>query len=64
MALGVWAAEVRKKNLLVIYLILTTIFGFAFLGIKYFEYKKSTSCTIFPARASMSRSSRTPPPTG
>src|SRR6202046_2041895 len=28
MALGVWAAEVRKKNLLVIFLILTTVFGF------------------------------------
>ena len=38
MALAVWAAEVRKKNLLVIYLILTTIFGFAFLGIKAVEY--------------------------
>src|ERR1700678_4040567 len=34
MALGVWAAEVRKKNLLVIYLILTPIFRFAFLGLK------------------------------
>ena len=38
MALGVWAAEVRKKGLLVIFLILTTVFGFAFLGIKYVEY--------------------------
>jgi cytochrome c oxidase subunit 3 len=38
MALGVWAAEMRKKNLLVIYLIFTTIFGFAFLGIKAVEY--------------------------
>jgi len=40
MALGVWAAEVRKKSLLVIFLILTTIFGCAFLGIKYVEYKE------------------------
>src|SRR5260370_17911716 len=40
MALGVWAAEVRKKNLLIIYLVLTTIFGLAFLGVKYFEYKE------------------------
>jgi cytochrome c oxidase subunit 3 len=38
MALGVWAAEVRKKNLLVIFLVLTTVFGFAFLGIKAVEY--------------------------
>ncbi len=40
MALAVWAAEVRKKNLLVIFLILTTVFGFAVLGIKYVEYKE------------------------
>ena len=40
MALGVWAAEVRKKNLLVLFLILTTVFGCAFLGVKYFEYKE------------------------
>jgi cytochrome c oxidase subunit III len=38
MALAVWAAEVRKKNLLVLYLVLTTVFGLAFLGIKYVEY--------------------------
>jgi cytochrome c oxidase subunit 3 len=40
MALGVWAAEVRAKGLLVIFLILTTVFGLAFLGIKYVEYKE------------------------
>ena len=40
MALGVWAAEVRKKDLLVIFLILTTLFGVAFLGIKYVEYNE------------------------
>jgi cytochrome c oxidase subunit 3 len=40
MALAVWAAEVRKKKQLVIYLVLTTVFGLAFLGVKYFEYKE------------------------
>jgi cytochrome c oxidase subunit 3 len=40
MAIGVWAAEVRKKNLLVILLVLTTFFGCVFLGVKYFEYKE------------------------
>jgi cytochrome c oxidase subunit 3 len=40
MVLAVWAAEVKKKNLLMIYLVLTTIFGAAFLGVKYFEYKE------------------------
>jgi len=38
MALAVWAAEVRKKTLLVIFLIFTIVFGLAFLGIKYVEY--------------------------
>jgi cytochrome c oxidase subunit 3 len=38
MALGVWAAEVRKKNLLVLFLVLTILFGFVFLGIKADEY--------------------------
>jgi cytochrome c oxidase subunit 3 len=38
MALGVWAAEVRKRGLLVIFLVITTVLGFAFLGIKYTEY--------------------------
>jgi cytochrome c oxidase subunit 3 len=40
MALGVWAAEVRKKKILVVTLILTTLFGLAFLGVKWFEYKE------------------------
>jgi cytochrome c oxidase subunit 3 len=38
MAVGVWAAEVRKKNLLTLMLILTTVFGLAFLGVKADEY--------------------------
>jgi cytochrome c oxidase subunit 3 len=38
MALAVWAAEVQKKSLLVIFLVLTTVFGVAFLGIKAVEY--------------------------
>src|ERR1700678_1750368 len=40
MALGVWAAEVRKRKMLVWMLILTTVFGCAFLVVKYFEYKE------------------------
>ena len=38
MAVGVWAAEVRKQTVLVWCLILTTVFGVAFLGFKYDEY--------------------------
>jgi cytochrome c oxidase subunit III len=40
MALGVWASEVRKKQFLVLMLILTTLFGIVFLGVKYVEYKE------------------------
>ena len=38
MALAVWAAEVRKRALLVIFLIFTIVFGIAFIGIKYVEW--------------------------
>jgi cytochrome c oxidase subunit 3 len=38
MALGVWAAEVKKKGLLVLFLILTILFGCVFIGIKADEY--------------------------
>ena len=38
MALAVWSAEVRKKQLLVWMLILTSVFGLAFLCIKFDEY--------------------------
>ncbi|HEY4355363.1 MAG TPA: cytochrome c oxidase subunit 3 family protein [Acidobacteriaceae bacterium] len=38
MALGVYAAEVRKQSMLVWTLILTTLFGCVFLGVKYVEY--------------------------
>jgi len=40
MAIGVWAAEMRMRKMLVWMLILTTVFGCAFLGVKYFEYKE------------------------
>ena len=40
MALAVWASEARKKHLLVPFLILTTVFGLAFLGVKTVEYKE------------------------
>lgn len=38
MAIGVWAAEVKKKGLLVLMLVLTTVFGLIFLGVKGIEY--------------------------
>ncbi len=38
MAVAVYAAEMRRKGMLVLMLVLTTFFGFVFLGIKYDEY--------------------------
>jgi cytochrome c oxidase subunit 3 len=38
MALAVWASEVRRKGLLVLFLILTMLFGIAFIGIKGVEW--------------------------
>lgn len=38
MALAVWSAEMRKQKMLVIMLILTTIFGMCFIGVKMDEY--------------------------
>ncbi len=41
MALGVWAAEVKKEEPAGdSFWCLTTLFGLAFLGVKYFEYKE------------------------
>ncbi|SEG23833.1 cytochrome c oxidase subunit 3 [Bryocella elongata] len=40
MALGVYYAEIRDRKKLVFALVLTTVFGLAFLGVKYFEYKE------------------------
>lgn len=40
MALGVWAAEVKNRNLLVLFLVLTNVLGLAFLGVKSIEYKE------------------------
>lgn len=39
MALGVWAAEVRNTKLLTIFLLLTMVFGWVFIGIKGTEWK-------------------------
>lgn len=38
MALGVWAAEMRRRKLLVGMLVLTILFGLVFLGLKGSEY--------------------------
>ncbi len=38
MAMGVWSAETRRRKSLLLYLSLTLLFGFTFLGIKYIEW--------------------------
>jgi len=38
MAMGVWSAEMRRKGLLVFFLVMTFLLGLAFLGIKTIEY--------------------------
>ena len=40
MAIGVWCAETRRRQGLVISLIFTMLFGLVFLGIKYVEYSE------------------------
>lgn len=50
MALGVWAAEVRKRGLLVLFLIITTLLGLVFLGIKYVEYSEKFELHHVPGK--------------
>jgi cytochrome c oxidase subunit III len=38
MAMGVWSAEMRRKGLLVFFLVATFVLGLVFLGIKTIEY--------------------------
>jgi cytochrome c oxidase subunit III len=40
MALAVWASGLGRKNLTVVFLVLTILLGATFLGIKYVEYKQ------------------------
>ncbi len=51
MAIGVWAAEVRNRNLLVLALVVTNIFGLAFLGVKSAEYHEKWEKHHIPGAA-------------
>ena len=48
MALAVYYAQKGAKNLLVLFIILTMIFGSVFLGVKYFEYKEKFNHNLVP----------------
>lgn len=48
MALAVWASQVRKRNLLCIFLILTMLLGGVFLTVKGFEYAQKFEHHLVP----------------
>lgn len=51
MAMSVWSAQTSRKKVLPLFLILTLILGFAFLGIKYVEYKQKFDHHLVPGRS-------------
>ncbi|HXY00410.1 MAG TPA: cytochrome c oxidase subunit 3 [Candidatus Limnocylindrales bacterium] len=51
MAMSVWAAQTSRKKLLPIFLLLTLILGFVFLGIKYVEYKQKFDHHLVPGHS-------------
>ena len=51
MAMSVWSAQTSRKKLLPIFLILTLVLGFVFLGIKYVEYKQKFDHHLVPGRS-------------
>jgi len=51
MAMSVWAAQVGKKKLVTVFLILTLILGTAFLGVKAVEYKQKYDHHLIPGRS-------------
>ena len=58
MALAVNAAQLGNRNAQVIFILLTLVLGFGFLGVKAVEYAASSSTTWCPACTSASTSRR------
>jgi cytochrome c oxidase subunit III len=50
MAMTVWAAQVGKKKLISMFLMLTIVLGFIFLGVKYVEYAQKFHHHLVPGR--------------
>jgi len=50
MAMAVWSAQVGKKQLISLFLILTILLGFVFFGIKYVEYAQKFHHHLVPGR--------------
>jgi cytochrome c oxidase subunit III len=51
MAMSVWAAQVGKKQLVTLFLILTLILGGVFLGVKAIEYKQKYDHHLIPGHS-------------
>ncbi|HEY1467551.1 MAG TPA: cytochrome c oxidase subunit 3 family protein [Candidatus Acidoferrum sp.] len=51
MAMAVWSAQVGKKQLIPLFLLLTITLGFVFFGIKYVEYAQKFHHHLVPGRS-------------
>ena len=50
MAMAVWSAQVGKKQLITLFLVLTILLGFVFFGIKYVEYGQKFHHHLVPGK--------------
>ncbi|MDR3411031.1 MAG: cytochrome c oxidase subunit 3 family protein [Formivibrio sp.] len=50
MAMAVWSAQVGKKQLISIFLLLTILLGFVFFGVKYVEYAQKFHHHLVPGK--------------
>src|SRR5262249_12355370 len=48
MAMAVWSAQVGKKQLVTIFIVLTLVLGCTFLGVKVIEYKQKVDHHLVP----------------
>jgi cytochrome c oxidase subunit 3 len=51
MAMAVWSAQVGKKQLISLFLVLTILLGFVFFGIKYVEYAQKFHHHLVPGKS-------------
>ncbi len=48
MAMAIWAAQMNRRKLIVVFLLLTILLGSTFLVVKYFEYKEKFEYGLVP----------------
>ena len=48
MALSIWAAQINRRKLIVVFLVLTMLLGMTFLVVKYFEYAEKFEHHLVP----------------